>query len=348
MSKSDYSSFIKKVLIVILFGLLLLLFKSGIHVILLLFAGGLLAILWRGLARLIANKTNGKTKVWLPVVIVVNFLIIAALYFILAPSVANQVDELSEKIPQAINQVKNYLEDTQVGSRMLKSIDEDMQSGENVMNNVNKVLNVAQGTLSALLDILLIVVFGVFLAADPQLYRNGFVKLFPKSRRTRVKEVLDTINGTLFRWFVGKIVDMFLTAILTGIGLWLLDVPLVITFAVITFFLSFVPNIGPVIAAIPPILVTLIDSPQQALYVALMFTVVQLFETYFITPNVQKRAIQMPPVLLLVIQIFFTIILGVLALFLSTPILATFIILIRMVYVEDVLGDKEQSQKQDA
>jgi predicted PurR-regulated permease PerM len=343
MSKSDYSSFVKKILIVILILLLLLLIKSGIHVILLLFAGGLLAILWRGLARVIANKTNGNVKLWLPVVIVTNVLVFGGLYFILAPSVANQVEELSEKIPQAIDQVTDYLEDSQVGSRLLKSIDEDLKSGENVMNNVSKVLNVAQGTLSALLDILLIFVFGVFLAADPKLYRDGFVKLFPKSKRKRVKEVLSTISSTLFRWFVGKIIDMFLTAVLTGIGLWLLDVPLVITFAVFTFFLSFVPNIGPVIAAIPPILVTLIDSPQQALYVALMFTGVQLFETYFITPNVQKRAIQMPPVLLLVIQIFFTIILGILALFLSTPILATFIILIRMVYVEDVLGDKKVS-----
>lgn len=343
MSKSGYSSFIKKVLIVVFIVLLLLLLKSSIHVILLLFAGGLLAILWRGLARLIATKTNGKTKVWLPIVIVTNFLIFGALYFILAPSVANQVDELSEKIPQAIDQVNEYLRNTEVGSRLLNSIDKDLQSGQNVMNNVGKVLNVAQGTLSALLDILLIVVFGVFMAADPNLYRNGFVKLFPRSKKNRVQEVLDTINTTLFRWFVGKIIDMFLTAVLTGIGLWLLDVPLVITFAVFTFFLSFVPNIGPVIAAIPPILITLLDSPQQALYVALMFTGVQLFETYFITPNVQKRAIQMPPVLLLVIQIFFTIILGILALFLSTPILATFIILIRMVYIEDVLGDKQNN-----
>ncbi|MFW5761689.1 MAG: AI-2E family transporter, partial [Cyclobacteriaceae bacterium] len=188
MSKSDYSSFIKKVLIVILFGLLLLLFKSGIHVILLLFAGGLLAILWRGLARIIAAKTNSKTKIWLPVVIIVNFLIIGGLYFILAPSVANQVDELSEKIPQAIEQIKNYLENTEVGARILNSIDKDMQLGENMMNNVGKVLNIAQVTLSALLDILLITVFGVFLAADPQLYRNGFIKLFPHSKRDRVNE----------------------------------------------------------------------------------------------------------------------------------------------------------------
>lgn len=339
MGNSAYKSFLKKVLIVILILLLLLLIKTGIRVFLLIFAGSLMAILWKGLAKWISGNTNIKEGLCLSMVILFNFLIFIILYIVLAPSVASQVQQLSNQLPTAIETLITNIQNTEVGSKILENFS-GQSFLEKPMQQMGKVVNFFKGTLQVLIDILLIVVFGIFFATDPGLYVNGFVKLFPQSKRNRVKEILINIDQTLYRWFLGKILDMFLTAVLTGIGLWILDVPLVITFAVFTFFLSFIPNIGPVISAIPPILISLIDSPTKALYVALMYTVVQLFESYLITPNVQKHAIKMPPVLLLVFQIFLAIVLGALALFLSTPILASIIVIVQMAYIEDVLGDK--------
>ncbi|MGK7393048.1 MAG: AI-2E family transporter [Candidatus Cyclobacteriaceae bacterium M3_2C_046] len=337
MNKTN-QSFFQKLLIFLFLALFILLVITGKHVILLLFTAALLAILWRGLTERIIKKVKMKKSLVLFLVILFNFLIFGILYMILAPSVAKQVDELSQRIPEAIERIESQIRNTAVGSRILRNVSEDMDIGK----NLNQVLNVFRSTLNVLLDVLLIAVFAIFLAVNPYLYINGFLKLLTPRRRDRAQQVLMRLDHTLFRWFVGKIVDMFLTAVLTGIGLWLLDVPLVITFAVITFFLSFIPNIGPFLSAIPPILISLVDSPTKALYVALMYAAVQMFESYMITPNVQRHAIRMPPLLLLVVQIFFASYLGVLALFLSTPILATVIILVQMLYIEDILGDRNE------
>jgi predicted PurR-regulated permease PerM len=340
MDNSHYRRFIKKLLIVIFVIILLLIIKEGIRVVLLVFAGILMAILWRGLARWLSQKTTIKEKWSLLIVILSNFLLIGLLFFALAPSVSNQITELSQRIPEAVSELIEDIRESDFGRNLLESLSNNFDISEAPMERLGQVFNIFVGIFQFIIDVLIIMVFGVFFAINPTLYKKGFISLFSHNKRNRVREILNELDHTLFRWYLGQIIDMFITAFLTGIGLWLLDVPLVLAFAVITFFLSFIPNIGPVVSAIPPVLISLMDSPQKALYVALMYLGVQLFESYVITPNVQKRAIKMPPVLLLVIQIFFTIILGLLALFLSTPILATVIVVIRMAYVEDVLGDK--------
>jgi predicted PurR-regulated permease PerM len=341
MDNSHYRHFIKKLLIVVFAIILLLFIKEGIRVVLLVFAGILMAIFWRGLAHWLSQKLPIKEMLALVFVIVFNFLLFGLLYIVLAPGVSNQITELSQRIPEAVNELISDIRQSEFGRNLIDSISDDLNVSEAPMERIGQVFNIFAAILQFIIDIVVIAVFGVFFAVNPHLYRNGFLSLFPHHRRKRVKEIFKELDTTLFRWFLGQIIDMFITAVLTGIGLWLLDVPLVLAFAVITFFLSFIPNIGPVVSAIPPVLISLMDSPEKALSVALMYLGVQLFESYVITPNVQKRAIRMPPVLLLVIQIFFTIILGLLALFLSTPLLATVIVVIRMAYVEDVLGDKE-------
>jgi predicted PurR-regulated permease PerM len=340
MDTTHYRYFIKKLLIVLVALVLIWIIVVGIRVILLVFAGILFAILWRGIARWLSEKTKINKFFSLIFVIIANFSLFVGLYFALAPSVSNQINELAQRIPEAVNEILEDLRQTEFGRNLIDGVSNHFNS-DAPMENVGQVFNIFAAILQFIIDVMIIAVFGVFFAINPKLYKTGFIKLFPFHKRERVKEIFNQLDFTLFRWFLGQILDMFLTSLLIGIGLWLLDVPLVLAFAVITFFLSFIPNIGPIVAAVPPVLISLMDSPQKALYVALMYLGVQLFESYVITPNIQRRAIKMPPVLLLVIQIFFAIILGVLALFLSTPLLATVIVIIRMAYVEDVLGDKE-------
>ena len=127
---------------------------------------------------------------------------------------------------------------------------------------------------------------------------------------------------------------------LTALGLWIVGAPLPLALGLIAGLLSFIPLLGPVFGAVPAILVALVESPTLALYVVVVFVVVQVLETYIVTPLIQQRAVSIPPALLLTAQVLLSVLFGVMGMLLATPIAVVAIVLVQMVYIQDVLGDR--------
>lgn len=134
---------------------------------------------------------------------------------------------------------------------------------------------------------------------------------------------------------------MIVIGVLTAIGLWLLGVPMAVTLALIAALLTFIPNIGPILAVVPAALLALLQSPMQVVYVCLLYFGIQTFESYLLTPLVQRRTVSLPPALTIFAQVLAAVLLGGLALSLATPMAAALVVLVRMLYLEDVLGDRE-------
>lgn len=124
--------------------------------------------------------------------------------------------------------------------------------------------------------------------------------------------------------------------------------PLAFTLALIAGILNFVPYIGPLVSAVPAVLLALLQGPQVALYVALLYLGAQTIESYVLTPLVQQRAISLPPALTLSAQTLLGVLLGILGVVLATPLAAITLVVIRKLYVEDALGDKEADKKMAA
>lgn len=147
-----------------------------------------------------------------------------------------------------------------------------------------KVTGVFSNTLGALANFVIVIAIGIYLAADPDAYVHGFARLFPKPRRARVLEVLAAIGTTLRWWLMGKFLSMIVVGVLTAAGLWLLGIPLAVTLALIAAALTFIPNIGPILAVVPAALLALLQSPMQVVYVCLLYLGIQTFESYLLTP----------------------------------------------------------------
>jgi predicted PurR-regulated permease PerM len=127
---------------------------------------------------------------------------------------------------------------------------------------------------------------------------------------------------------------MLLVATLTAIGLFILGVPMALTLALIAGILNFIPNFGPLIAIIPAALIAFMQGPATALFVIGLYIVVQILESSIITPQIQKKMINMPPALIIIAQLVMGIFAGVLGLVLATPIVAVVIVLINELYVK--------------
>ncbi|MDQ3256520.1 MAG: AI-2E family transporter, partial [Acidobacteriota bacterium] len=200
-------------------------------------------------------------------------------------------------------------------------------------------------TLSSLANLVIILFVGIYLAADSGSYTRGLVKLFPRDHRPRAREVVDAVGDTLWWWLVGKLIAMVIVGLLTWLGLSLFGVPLALTLGILAALLDFIPNIGPIIAGVPAVLLALMISPTTALYVFIFYVVIQSLESYVLTPVLQMKTVKLPPALTIVAQVLLGVLAGGIGLILATPLAAAIFVMVKMLYVEDTLGDEVKAVK---
>jgi predicted PurR-regulated permease PerM len=329
------------VVITVLILLVLALLWYATYVLLLIFAGILLAILLRSAAEALARHTRLATGWSLTIVVLVLTVAIALLAWLAAARINAQVEELRQQLPQAWNQFKTKASQSQVGRALLRSAPTTQQLAASAPQS--EFLRRAGGFLSQTLDILagILVTLAValYLALDPGLYRRGVLHLVPKRYRGKTREVLDALAHTLRWWLLGQCVSMTFVGAAIALGLWALNVPLALTLGLLAGLLNFVPNLGALLAAVPAVLLAFTQSPARALAVVVLTTVVQTIEGYWLTPTVQKRAVNLPPALTITAQLLMADLAGGLGLLLATPLVAVVLVIIQRLYVEDTLGD---------
>ncbi|QCW99495.1 AI-2E family transporter [Aggregatimonas sangjinii] len=314
--------------------LLILFVLFGFRIILLVLAGILVAAFFLGIAGFIENKTPLSRNISLLVSVLLVVGILVGSSFLLAPHISEQIVSLKEKLPQATEKTLQDIEQTKLGGLIVQRI-ENIELGAN-KGQIAKFFGSLFGTFSTLYIIFFL---GMFFMIAPMTYVNGLIKLFPKARRERTEEILLAMGKTLKSWLLGKLLSMLIVGILTGIGLSILGVPLALTLAIFAALISFIPNFGPLIALVPAFLLAFTESPTTALYVAMLYLGVQAIESNVLTPMIQKKMISLPMAMVLIAQIALGLFTGLLGVILAVPLVAAIIVLVKMAYIEDILGD---------
>ncbi|GAA0608523.1 AI-2E family transporter [Craurococcus roseus] len=192
---------------------------------------------------------------------------------------------------------------------------------------------------SGLLGNAIVVVFvGLFAAADPGIYRRGVLALLPRGRRQRVGEVLDEMAAVLRWWLVGQLVAVVLIALSMWLGLALIGMPGALLLGLQAGLVNFIPYLGPVIGAVPIGLAAMAQGTTMVLWALGVHVVIQTIEGYVLAPLIQRRAVDLPPVLTLAAVAVFGTLFGALGVALATPLVAVLKVAVQRLYVEDRLG----------
>lgn len=324
-------------------GLLLLGYAA--YIFLLVFAGVLLAVFLHGLGSRLSTLT-GLSRGWSLALVMVGLVMVLGLAgWFLVPRVAVQVDQLTETLPEAARRLETQLGQYRWGRQLLErvpsveNLDQWLAARPNLLSHVTGFFSTTFGLLA---DLVIILFIGVYAAVEPDLYRRGFVRLVPALGKDRAREVWDEVGVVLWRWLLGRLVGMAVIAGATTAGLWLLGVPLALTLGLVAGLLNFIPNLGPLLSAMPALLIALPQGLTQVLYVALLYSAIQLVESYLLTPFIQRRAVALPPVLILTAQVLLGVLLGGLGLILATPLTAALVVVVQKLYVRDVLRDPDE------
>ena len=324
--------------IALIITVVFLFFWYTVHILLMAFAGLLLSVLLSAFSEKLNKLVFLPYGVCLTLVIIALMALTGLAIWLLAPEIAAQANELANRLPLSVHQINHYLEQFSWGQGFIEQIS---KGGSGML--LEQAANIFTLTFNVVAGVAIILFVGVYTAAEPELYKQGFVQLIPPRQRQRAWQVLHELTQMLRWWLFGRSIAMILVGLLTSLGLFLLGVPFRLTLGLLAAILTFIPYIGPIISVVPAALLAVVQSPILALYVVILYLAIHLIEGYIITPLVQKRTVSLPPTLTLLSQGAFTTLLGPLGLVLASPIAATAMVIIKMLYIEDTLGDAKQS-----
>jgi predicted PurR-regulated permease PerM len=305
------------------------------HVLLLIFGGILLAVLLRGLGDRLSAAT-GIPPGWsalLTAAVLVSIFGFGAWY--LSGEIAGQFDELASSLTAMWQQAREHLSKYGWGRDLLSTLSEYHLTPD----SVGTIGKIAAGVFGGISGLVLSVIIGLYVAINPDLYRRGVLRLTPPGYRARAGEILSDLRDTLRHWLTGTLVLMIFVGTATFIGLWLLGIPLALALGIIMFFLEFIPYLGPILGAMPALLMASTIGPQDMLYVALLYWGVQSLEAYVLSPLIFQRSVDVPPLLTMSAQVVLGTMLGMLGVVFAMPLTACAMVLVGRLYVEDALGD---------
>jgi predicted PurR-regulated permease PerM len=249
----------------------------------------------------------------------------------LATPLTQEALELQQRLPQAINSLRQKMH----ALRLDRFMPQHLPSGFQIASSVMTVFSV---TLQSMITALVVFVLGIYLAFAPQTYVDGMMALFPMAQRQHARRILAQTATTLRRWMVGQIVSMTAVGGLIVLGLYISGIPVPLVLGFLGGLLDIIPIFGPIIAAVPAVLLGFTVSPLHAVYATLVFVAANQIEAHLLIPLIQRYSVSLPPALTVFALFLMGSLFGFWGILLATPITATVLILVERIYVGDILG----------
>jgi predicted PurR-regulated permease PerM len=323
--------FVRRVLIVVgiaAFAAALYLLSD---ILLLVFGSILFAVVLRAIARPIRKGTSMSERLALLAAGLGVVVVLAGTGFLFGAQINSQLASLMERLPAAAQKLSEAVPVSSVSDLVKGS-----SIGELLMNAFSWGTTLA-GAVAALV---VVIVAGIYIAISPDTYRTGAVMLFPRAYQERIAATLDDAGEALRLWLGGQLIAMILVGILIAAGLAIVGVPSALALGLIAGVTEFVPIVGPVIGAIPALLLAFTQDWATVWWTLAVFVVVQQIESNVIMPLVAGRAVAVPPAVGLFAVVAIGVLFGPLGLLLGYPLAIVIDVAVRRLYVRETLGEE--------
>jgi predicted PurR-regulated permease PerM len=325
----------RSALIVFAVGALFFLAWQLRHVFLLILGAIVVAVVLRALADPFRRRLRLPDWAALLASVLTVAAVIGAAFWLVGSEVAAQVTTLARDLPAAWEQFRERLEGSIAGDVLDQALAE--LGGSGIVASLGRFGLTLGG---AVIGLFVVVVAGIFLAAQPRTYRDGLLQLVPRPQRATAGEAVDASGEALKRWLRGQLVQMLIIGTLTGIGLWIIGVPSALTLGILAGLLEFVPFVGPIIAAIPALLLAGAQGSETFFWTLGLYLVIQQVEGNLVQPLVQRFAVKIPPVVLLFAILFAAPLFGPLGVVLAAPLAVLAFVLVKRLYVREALDTR--------
>jgi len=297
------------------------------------------------IANIICNLCNQAKRILkiprpLALFIVIIFLSLILLVFVIIvlPPFVKEFNEILIDIPNALTRIDSlinsnlekinkllYGEDAENVIDILKikndfiSLPDSSTVIKAIQESLVNIINLAGNLGTGIIRFIFVLVVSLMISIEPNSYKEGVLTITPKTLRNKFRNIIEKSNIALSNWLLSMTISSLAVGILSLIILSILDIKYPLSNAIIAMVLNIIPNIGPVISAIFPISIALLDNLWKPILVLGSYIVIQNIESYIIMPSIMKKRTNLLPGLTLISQFGFTFIFGPLGLILSLP-----------------------------
>jgi predicted PurR-regulated permease PerM len=310
-------------------------------VLLLAFGAALVAGLLHALANPLVEKAGLGRPLALSVAALVLVSALGACLWLFGQQGALQLAALGELLPRAWSLIQSRLADSALGAVLLQDLRRIGGFDGWLLQISPSLLRGAAGAGAATVIVLFA---GLYLAFHPRTYVGGLLRLFPISRRARAAEIFQACAKALHGWLIGQLISMVLVGVTTGAGLWIAGVPSAFGLGLLAGVAQFVPVVGPMAATVPGLIIAAAESPETLLWAAVVYVGAMQLEANLITPLLLRQMVELPMAVTLFAVLAMGVLLGPLGVLFATPLAVVAYVLVRMAYVEDLLGDRNHSE----
>ncbi len=337
---------------IVAFGAALALTWYSAATLLMLFAGILFGVFLTAMADLLRRVFGGNQTLRLVIVCVLFTGLLSGVAVLGGTTIAQQATALSSTLRAQLGNAKDFLEKQGIDTNFL-----NLNLGGNKTANattadtttpaqtppqpsrgpklpdagaiasgtgaiVSQTIKILIGVFEGVGNFFVVIFLGLLLAAQPKLYRDGILRFVPRRHLPYAERLIDDVSETLRRWLLGQIATMTTLFLLTWIGLTVIGIPGALVLGFITGLLTFIPNVGAILAGCLIVLARL-GSGWTAIFSAFgLYLAVQFLEGNVLTPLIQRHAISIPPATLFAAQIFLGVLFGLWGLALALPLIA--------------------------
>jgi predicted PurR-regulated permease PerM len=319
--------------------------------LLVLFIAALIAVILGGLTDILTRRLRVPRALGLVLSLALLLGVLVVLVSLLAPAVGNQAQDFAEAVPRYLATFDQWLRGLAATSAFLRRTGIASSETGLVTTAINDAIAFARGSVfeyatvggQLAIDIVAVIVMALYLAWRPSLYRDGIVQIVPPRLRALTRDILEDAHDTLRAWAGAQLLAMVVLGVLTGIGLWLLQVPYWLAFSALAGVVVLIPFFGSIVSTLLPALLILPErGPIAFLAVASIGVVVHIIEANIVGPLIMQHKVALPPVLTIFSVLVMGRLAGLLGLFVAVPLLAILMVVLRHVLIYQMYGERPQ------
>ena len=312
---TDFTIFRRTLVVAAAIGFAVILWRLT-DLILLLLASALVAFIFYKFTALLQRKLRVPFAPALALAVILPSMFLIFVFAAFGSLMADQFAILFAQIPDAVTFVQEWLKTSSLGQEVSARASSFMPEGGRIVSFLQAIFS-SLGTVAT--SLVVVLVAGIYLAAQPRLYGEGMLHLIPPHARHKTVETLRAISAAISSWLKAQGVSMIFVGVFTGIALSIVGIPAAPALGLVAGICEFVPYLGTIMVAIPAIIIGFSISPETGLWTMLAIVVVQQVQGNVISPMLQSRMAELPPALTIFSLIASGVILGPMGVILAVP-----------------------------
>ena len=305
------------------------------EILLLLFAGLVAAVAYSSAVSWLQAKLRVSRTTALAVLFAVALLAISTSVWTGGSSIVNQLSDLQVDLPAALRKISASLDAQVWGHWLLTRFSASSQIATGLGYALPRLGTFLAGTASIAVGIMVVLMVSVYVVAEPTAYVRVLHLLAPGASRGRLDQCLRGSAAMLRSWLVAKALAMLSIGAIVLSGLLVLRIPLAGTLAFFAALFTFIPNLGPILSALPAAALAFAISPGRGLLTVLLYCAAHFLEGNLVTPLLERKIVSMPPALTLAVQLLLGAVCGALGIVLAAPLCAAGLGALQAVRIHD-------------